>query len=75
METHADIAEHRHWPFVRRSALKLPMAATAWVFGLNHFSHVTNRPGPIVLGSVLLFYAVLRPQPRLAVDEVGNGRA
>jgi hypothetical protein len=95
LEAHADIAEHRHWPFVRRAgsprpgaltvsewirtgigagllggvlmavplilwdwvksahlALELPMAATAWIFGLNHFSHVTNRPGPIVLGIV-----------------------
>lgn len=44
------------WDWVKTThlALELPMAATAWLFGLNHFSHVTNRPGPIVIGIVFL---------------------
>ena len=44
------------WDWVRSShrALELPMAATAWPFGLDHFSHDQNLWWPILLGIVLL---------------------
>ena len=44
------------WDWVRTShrALELPMAATAWPFGLVHFSDDRNLWWPIVLGVVLL---------------------
>jgi hypothetical protein len=44
------------WDWVRTShhALELPMAATAWLFGLDHFSHDENLWGSIVLGAILL---------------------
>ena len=44
------------WDWVKTThlALELPMGATAWVFGLNHFSHVTYHPGPIVIGFAFL---------------------
>lgn len=44
------------WDWVKTThlALELPMGVTAWVFGLNHFSHVTYRPGPIVIGFAFL---------------------
>lgn len=44
------------WDWIRSShrALELPMAATAWPFGLEHFSHVENLWWPIVVGIVLL---------------------
>jgi hypothetical protein len=44
------------WDWVRtgQRALELPMAATAWLFGLDHFSHDANLWGSIVLGAVLL---------------------
>jgi hypothetical protein len=44
------------WDWARSShrALELPMAATAWLFGLGHFSHVENLWWPIVLGTALL---------------------
>ena len=35
-------------------ALELPMAVTAWLFGLEHFSHSENHAWPIVIGLVLL---------------------
>jgi hypothetical protein len=44
------------WDWVRTGhhALELPMAATAWLFGLDHFSHDDNLWGSILLGAVLL---------------------
>jgi hypothetical protein len=43
------------WDWVRSGhmALELPMAATAWLFGLQHFSHDSNLAWPIVIGAVL----------------------
>lgn len=38
------------WSSSAHIALELPTATTAWLFGLNHFSHGTYRVGPIVLG-------------------------
>ncbi len=42
------------WGHIAHRALELPMAATAWLFGLQHFSHAENLWWSIVLGSVLL---------------------
>jgi hypothetical protein len=44
------------WDWARTShlALELPMAATAWLFGLEHFSHVHYLGWPIVIGIALL---------------------
>ena len=44
------------WDWVRSGhrALELPMATTAWPFGLVHFSNDRNLWWPIVLGIVLL---------------------
>jgi hypothetical protein len=44
------------WDWVKTThlALELPTAAASWVFGLNHFSHVTYHPGPIVIGIAFL---------------------
>lgn len=42
------------WVHTAHRALELPMAATAWVFGLQHFSHDQNLWWPIVLGALLL---------------------
>ena len=44
------------WDWVRTShrALELPMAATAWLFGLTHFSNDQNLWWPIVLGTIIL---------------------
>jgi hypothetical protein len=44
------------WDWVRSGhrALELPMAATAWPFGLVHFSHDENLWWPIVVGIALL---------------------
>ena len=36
------------------SALELPMAATAWTFGLDHFTQNGNQWGAIVVGLLLL---------------------
>jgi hypothetical protein len=43
------------WDWARSShvALELPMAATAWLFGLEHFSHESYLAWPILIGSVL----------------------
>lgn len=40
------------WDWVKSThlALELPTATTAWLFGLEHFSHQTYRFWPIVLG-------------------------
>jgi hypothetical protein len=45
------------WAHDGHKALELPMAATAWLFGLEHFSHDQNLWGPIVIGTVLLALA------------------
>jgi hypothetical protein len=44
------------WDWIRTGhrALELPMAATSWLFGLNHFSDARNLWWPIVVGVVLL---------------------
>ena len=44
------------WDWVRSShrALELAMAATAWPFGLTHFSNGQNLWWPIVIGVILL---------------------
>lgn len=44
------------WDWVRTShrALELPMATTAWLFGVQHFSRSENLWSPIVLGIVWL---------------------
>jgi hypothetical protein len=44
------------WDWVKPShvALEYPTAAAAWLFGLDHFSHVTYRFWPIVLGFTFL---------------------
>src|SRR5262245_31020456 len=44
------------WDWVRtgQRGLELPMAATAWLFGLDRFSHDENLWGSIVLGAILL---------------------
>lgn len=44
------------WDWVRSShkALELAMAATAWPFGLTHFSNDQNLWWPIVLGAILI---------------------
>lgn len=44
------------WDLVHSAhvALELPMAVTAWVFGLDHFSHTTYHVWPIVIGFALL---------------------
>jgi len=44
------------WDWAKSShlALELPTAATAWLFGLQHFSHQTYRFWPIVLGFAFL---------------------
>jgi hypothetical protein len=48
------------WAHAAHRALELPMAVTAWVFGLQHFSHEHNLWWPIVLGAALLgLYAVV----------------
>jgi hypothetical protein len=43
------------WDWVRSGhvALELPMAATAWLFGLKHFSNGSYLAWPILVGSVL----------------------
>jgi hypothetical protein len=48
------------WASAAHSALELPMAATAWVFGLGHFVQNGYQWWPIVIGAVLLLaYGVL----------------
>ncbi len=50
------------WDWVRSGhlALELPMAATAWLFGLQHFSHTQYLAWPLVIGIALLAgYAAL----------------
>ena len=42
------------WSRTGHRALELPMAATAWPFGLDHFSHTDNLWWPIVIGTALL---------------------
>lgn len=42
------------WAHGSHSALELPMAATAWLFGLEHFAQNEYRFWPIVIGAVLL---------------------
>jgi hypothetical protein len=44
------------WDWVKPShiALELPTAATAWLFGLQHFSHTTYHFWPIVIGFAFL---------------------
>jgi hypothetical protein len=44
------------WDWAKPShlALELPTAATAWLFGLQHFSHQTYHFWPIVLGFAFL---------------------
>ena len=44
------------WDWVREGqrALELPMAATSWLVGLDHFSHDENLWGSIVLGAIVL---------------------
>jgi hypothetical protein len=42
------------WVHDGHRALELPMAATAWLFGLEHFSNDGNLWWPIVIGVVLL---------------------
>lgn len=42
------------WTHQAHRALELPMAATAWVFGLEHFSNEQNLWWPIVIGAALL---------------------
>jgi hypothetical protein len=42
------------WVHAGHRALELPMATTAWFFGLDHFSHSTYFIGSIVVGFVLL---------------------
>jgi hypothetical protein len=49
------------WDWVRTGhrAFELPMAATAWLFGLQHFSHQRYLAWPLVIGAALLVaYAV-----------------
>jgi hypothetical protein len=41
------------WIHTGHKALELPMAATAWLFGLSHFSNVQNHWWSIVLGVAL----------------------
>lgn len=44
------------WDWVRAGhhAFELPMAATAWLFGLEHFSHERYLAWPLVIGVALL---------------------
>ena len=42
------------WRASSHLALELPTAATAWLFGLQHFSHQTYHFWPIVLGFAFL---------------------
>lgn len=42
------------WAHDAHRALELPMATTAWLFGLQHFSNDRNLWGSIVIGAVLL---------------------
>jgi hypothetical protein len=42
------------WGRAAHIALELPMATTAWLFGLGHFSHMTYLLGPIVIGAAFL---------------------
>jgi uncharacterized integral membrane protein len=44
------------WDWVRAGhrAFELPMAATAWLFGLQHFSHERYLAWPLVIGIALL---------------------
>ncbi len=42
------------WARASHSALELPMAATAWLFGLDHFARNGYHWWPIVIGVVLL---------------------
>jgi hypothetical protein len=44
------------WDWVRSGhrAFELPMAATAWLFGLPHFSHTSYLAWPMVIGIALL---------------------
>jgi hypothetical protein len=42
------------WVHTEHRALELPMATTAWLFGLQHFSHEQNLWSPIVIGAALL---------------------
>jgi hypothetical protein len=42
------------WARSSHSALELPMAATSWLFGLDHYARNGYHWWPIVLGAVLL---------------------
>jgi hypothetical protein len=66
------------WAHVAHRALELPMATTAWLFGLGYFSNDSNLWWPIVLGAVLLVASwvvsgvAFVPDPRAGAD--GRGR-
>lgn len=48
------------WARAAHSALELPMAATGWLFGLEHFVQNEYRWWPIVIGAAFLaLYCVL----------------
>jgi hypothetical protein len=48
------------WRHTGHLAFELPMAATAWLFGLRHFSHAHYLAWPLVVGIALLAaYVVL----------------
>jgi hypothetical protein len=42
------------WAKASHSALELPMAVTAWLFGLDHFARNGYHWWPIVIGAVIL---------------------
>lgn len=42
------------WAHSAHKAFELPMAATAWLFGLQHFSHDSYLAWPLVIGVALL---------------------
>lgn len=49
------------WARAGHSALELPMAVTAWLFGLEHFARNGYRWWPIVVGALILlaYWSVL----------------
>jgi hypothetical protein len=75
------------WDWVRSShiALEFPTAVTAWLFGLDHFSHTDYRLGPILIGTAFIalycaasgvaYAAIAESRPRRMSPSVLGGFA
>lgn len=72
------------WAKAGHAALELPQAATAWLFGLDHFEQNGYRWWPIVIGAALLLayvtahgvaFALSTERPRTYAGALAGGLA